>query len=92
MQEHEVAVAIERVLRDQLVLTDQPRAALRAIAEELFAALDGIAGGGSPQAEAFAAIRSEFSAAFAKVWREYCAGETLPPMAIPAQRAELRMP
>lgn len=79
MQERAVAVAVERALRDELALTDQPRAALRAIARELCAALDSAASVGGPQdSETLDAVRCEFSAVITKVWREYGEEETIP--------------
>ena len=75
-----VAQAVEQAVRDQLAATDQPLAALQAIAEELFSALENVAAAAASQqeAEALALVHHEFYEAFARVWEEYGASDALP--------------
>ena len=82
MHRSAVSIAIEQALRAELALTDQPRVALEAIAEELFASLHGMTADGDQQAtQALQAARREFEEVFAKVWREYGGGGAVPPPA-----------
>ncbi len=80
MQGRAVAHAIEQAIRDQLAATDQPRAALQTIADELFAALDNVSAiAASPQEdEALDMVRRQFREAIAKVWEEYGGGNAPP--------------
>jgi hypothetical protein len=83
MPERAVAAAVEQALRTELALTDQPRAAILAIARQLFEVLeqvDRIAG--QQRSESVEAVRREFCAAFAKVWREYGEDGAAPPIQI----------
>ena len=80
MQRSAVSIAIEHALRAELALTDQPRVALEAIAEELFASLESIAAREDQHgAQALSAARREFEEVFVKVWREYGGDGALPP-------------
>ncbi|MBW6398879.1 hypothetical protein KPL78_13525 [Roseomonas sp. HJA6] len=80
MQGRGVAAAVEKAIRDQLALTDQPRAALMLLAEELYTALARVADAGPPGA--LDHVRREFREAIAKIWREYGNDEPLPPIRI----------
>ena len=55
-----VAQAVEQAVRDQLAATDQPLAALQAIAEELFSALENVAAAAASQQEAEALALARF--------------------------------
>lgn len=93
MQKGPVLIAVEKAIRDQLALTDQPRAALVAIAQELFTALDSIADAEDPQgAETLDLVRRDFSEAFARVWREYGGDQVPPPLSRSMPQGELRAP
>lgn len=82
MHRSAVSIAIEQALRAELALTDQPRLALEAIAEELFASLHGMTSSGDQHAvQALRTARREFEEVFAKVWREYGGGGAIPPPA-----------
>lgn len=84
MQRSAVSIAIEQALRAELALTDQPRVALEAIAEELFASLESIAASGDQGgAQAMQAAQREFKEVFARVWREYGGDGALPPPNVP---------
>lgn len=90
MHKSPVLIAIEKSIRDQLALTDQPREALVAIARELFAALDSISDVEKVRGvEALDLVRLEFSDAFARVWRDY-GGDGLPPPICGPRRAQKR--
>lgn len=80
MQRSAVSIAIEQALRAELMLTDQPRAALETIAEELFASLHTMAAGTDQQAaQALRIAQREFEEVFVKVWREYGGDGSVPP-------------
>lgn len=90
MQRSAVSIAIEQALRAELALTDQPRVALEAIAEELFASLDHIAASGDQRgAQALQAAQREFEEVFARVWREYGGDGALPPPSVSGDSSSL---
>jgi hypothetical protein len=74
-----IAAAVEKALRDHLILHDQPREALLRVAEEIFTAMDRVAvANDSASAHAVFVVRAVFGTTFEKLWREY-GGDLAPP-------------
>jgi hypothetical protein len=90
MSKSAVAAAIEKALRDHLILTDRPHAALLSIAEELFAAMGQVSNSSDPgTAEALDFIRFEFGIAIETIWRECGPEEPMPPLKLLAAHDEM---